>query len=373
MLPFPVRAAFRFPRVRILAILALATVAQALELGPGSPELNVSGLGWHTEEAPILRRLPRRLQGTFRAPVWDLAQHPSGGRFRFRTDSARLTLSAANPDTSTMHHMTTVGQSGFDLYVDGLYRGSAWPDAQGRIRKEWTLGPAGRLREITLYLPLYKPVTLERIVLDDGAHAAAPTPFVRPGPVVYYGSSITQGGCAENPGLSYPAILGRRLGMDFVNLGFSGNGLGEPAVAEAVAELDAAAFVLDHWANPSPEVYRDTLPGFVDILRRHHPKTPILVVGPFWLPSENGSEEARDSQERKRSIGRSFVETRRKAGDRNLVFVDGRDMISREQASGYVDGVHPNSLGFAHCADGLEPHLRKVLRLGRRRDMDTGR
>jgi hypothetical protein len=85
--------------------------------------------------------------------------------------------------------------------------------------------------------------------------------------VVFYGSSITQGGCAENPGLSYAAMLGRALKVDFINLGFSGNGLGEPAVAQAIAEIDAAAFVLDHWPNPSLEVYRSTMPGFVATLR----------------------------------------------------------------------------------------------------------
>ena len=46
--------------------------------------------------------------------------------------------------------------------------------------------------------------------------------------------------------MSYQAILGRQLNLDFVNLGFSGNGKGEPAVAKMVAEYagvlnDAAA------------------------------------------------------------------------------------------------------------------------------------
>jgi hypothetical protein len=333
---------------------------------PGDP-VEVAGLGWFREEPSVLRRLPSRMKDRVSPAVWGLAQHPSGGRLRFRTDSLRLGLVAKNPDASTMHHMTSVGQNGFDVYVDGEYRGSAWPEATGLIRKEWALGEERRMREVTLYLPLYKAVTVERLVIEPGSMLAAPKPASRPRPVVFYGSSITQGGCAENPGLSYTAILGRSLNLDFVNLGFSGAGLGEPAVAEAVAEIEAEAYVLDYWANPSTEVYRDTLPGFVDTLRKRHPRTPILITGPFWFPSEAASASLHAQQEAKRKIARDFVAARRKAGDRALVFVDGLDMLSRSQGSGLVDGVHPNSLGFQHCADGLEPHLRRALRLPARR------
>ncbi|MBL9172180.1 MAG: hypothetical protein JNL10_01475 [Verrucomicrobiales bacterium] len=154
---------------------------------------------------------------------------------------------------------------------------------------------------------------------------------------------------------------GRALNVDFVNLGFSGCGLGEPALAAAMAEIDAAAFVLDYWANPTAEVYRTTLPGFVDVLRRKHPGTPILVVGPFWFPQEAVSEETRTTQESKRRIAREFVESRKQAGDKAISWVDGLEMLSRRQAFGLVDGVHPNSLGFEYCARGLEPHLRRVL------------
>ena len=342
-------------------------LAAPMEIAPDSPELNIAGLGWYEEDSPILRRLPLRLKPTVTDAVWSLAQHPSGARIRFRTDSTHLTIAAANPDTSTMHHMTTVGQSGFDLYVDGAYRNSAWPDKTGQIRKEWILGPDRRLREVTLYLPLYKAVTLQGLTLDPDCNVEPPRAFAINKPVVFYGSSITQGGCAENPGLSFTAILGRRLNVDFINLGFSGNGLGEPAVAAALAELDPSAYVLDYWGNPSPEVFRDTLPGFVDTLRKRHPSIPILVTSPFWFPAECGSPEAHTQSERKRTIAGEFVEARRRNGDRQIYFVDGLTMLNASQSYGLVDGVHPNSIGFQFCADGLEPHLRRVLHLPLRR------
>ena len=342
---------------------SVADAADALHIKFPDDRLQVNGLAWFTEDRSVLRRLPSRLKDTFRPPVWELAQQPSGGRIRFRTDSTRLAVVAHNPDTSTMHHMTSIGQSGIDLYVDGEYRNSAWPDAKAQIIREWALGEEPRMREVTLYLPLYKGLTVERLSLDPGATIGVPSSFALSRPVVFYGSSITQGGCAENPGLSYPAIVARSLNVDFVNLGFSGNGLGEPAVAQALAEIDASAFVLDYWANPSPAVYRDTLPGVVDTLRARHPQTPILLTGAYWFSGEASSASLRAQQEEKRRIAREFVAARRTSGDRALLFVDGLEMLSREQAAGLVDGVHANALGFHYCARGLEPHLRRALNL----------
>jgi len=325
--------------------------------------LTVSGLNWFEEDKPALRRLPARLKDTFRPPVWGLAQNPSGGRIRFKTDSLTLVVVAQNPDASTMHHMTTVGQSGLDLYVDGYYIASAWPNKEAKIRADWRLGMEKKMRDVTIYLPLYKGVAISEIILTAGSKIEAPSPFALPKPVVYYGSSITQGGCAENPGLSYQSIVSRRLNLDHVNLGFSGNGMGEPAVAQALAEIDAAAYVLDYWANPGVEVYRDTLPVFVDILRAKHPETPILLTGPFYFSKERVDSALAAKQNEKRRIAHDFVEARRKAGDGNISFVDGNEMLSSEQVEGLVDGVHGNSLGFYFCAKGLEPHLRKVLGL----------
>jgi hypothetical protein len=85
--------------------------------------------------------------------------------------------------------------------------------------------------------------------------------------------------------MSYQAQVSRWLNLDFINLGFSGNGLGEPAVAEAISEIDAACFVLDYWGNPSPEVFQATLPKFVGTLRRKYPRTPILITGPYFIPT----------------------------------------------------------------------------------------
>lgn len=324
--------------------------------------LAVHGLPGFNEDKPILRRLPARWQDRLRSPVWDLAQQPSGGRIRFRTDSTTVGLAAHNPGFSNMHHMASVGENGFDLYVDGAYLGSAWPDGAGRISKQWRTGRERAMRDITLYLPLYKAVTIEEMTLDGSARIESATPYALRAPIVYYGSSITQGGCASNAGGSCPAILERRLNADFVNLGFSGNGLGEPELAEAITELAPSCVVLDFWGNPSAEQYAAALPPFVDILRRKLPQVPILVTSPFYFPAEASDPDVARAQQAKRETTRKFVQQRRKAGDRRIVFVDGLKMLGPHQADGLVDGVHCNSLGFYFNADGLEPALRKALK-----------
>jgi len=354
-----IAALFCFGRVHA----QLADSPEAQHIAFPDSRIKVSGLAWFEEDKPELRRLPARLKDTFRPSVWSLAQQPSGGRIRFKTDSTKIAVVAQNPDTSTMHHMTTVGQSGLDLYVNGEYMNSAWPDQNGKIIKDWSVGTKREVRDITIYLPLYKAIALKEIVLDMDAKIGAPARFALPKPVVYYGSSITQGGCAENPGLSCQAIVSRWLNVDFVNLGFSGSGLGEPAVAQAIAEIDAACFVLDYWANPTPQVYQETLPGFVDRLRAKHPKTPIIIPGPYYFPAEAVLTETKARQDEKRQIARKFVDARRKAGDAFIRYLDGFEMLSRKHADGLVDGVHANSIGFYFCAKGLEPHLRRALRL----------
>jgi len=361
---------------RLLSSLLLLTIG--LACGGASPDppaarqrisfpdarLTVHGLPWFSEDKPVLRRLPLRLKDSFRPPVWDLAQQPSGGRIRFRTDSSTVGLIAENPRFSNMHHMASVGENGFDLYIGQDYLGSAWPDGAGKIVKEWRVGAERRMRDITLYLPLYKAVTVQELSLDPDARLEPATPYAVRKPVVYYGSSITQGGCASNPGGACQAILERRLNADFVNLGFSGNGLGEPALAEAIGKLDASAIVLDFWGNPSAEQYAAALPLFVDVLRQRMPRVPILVTGPFYFPAEELGGEVARAQTAKRRTAREFVLQRRKAGDRRIMFVDGLKMLNQNQTSGLVDGVHCNSLGFYFNAQGLEPLLRKALKQG---------
>jgi lysophospholipase L1-like esterase len=179
--------------------------------------------------------------------------------------------------------------------------------------------------------------------------------------VVFYGTSITQGGCASRPGMSYQAILGRQLNINHINLGFSGNGKGEAAVARAVTEIDAAAFVLDFAQNNSDvDSLAQVYDPFIGILRERHADTPIVSITPIYAASETTGSQR---NEQMRALIRKVVSRRIAAGDTHLQLVEGTDLLGPSRVDGLVDGTHPNDLGFQWMAEGLAERLRKLLGL----------
>jgi len=333
---------------------------------PSSEQVEVDGLPWFHENGGELFRLPARLKDTYRKPVWDLAQSPSGGRIRFRTNSTVLAIRLEYPEPPGMKNMHAFGQTGVDLYADGVYRGTAIDDRDakpGTTQEHTYYKDQARIdREITLYLPLYIPVKVIGIGLDAEARIERARPFALKLPIVFYGTSITQGGCASRSGMSYQAILGRMLNADFVNLGFSGNGLGEPELARTVAGLDASCFVLDFAQNnPTVESLAQAYAPFIQTIRSKHPETPILVITPIYSSREAWSRDAR--LEGMRELIRKVAAERIAAGDRHLEIVEGTDLLGPLRGDGLVDGTHPNDLGFQWMAEGLASRLSKLLGL----------
>ncbi|HEV2445573.1 MAG TPA: SGNH/GDSL hydrolase family protein [Candidatus Sulfopaludibacter sp.] len=330
-----------------------------------SPKIDVAGLPWFQDNHGEFWRLPARSQDAFPKPVWNLARDPAGGRIRFRTDSSTVTLRLEWPHPPDMRNMHYFGQSGVDLYVGHTYRDTAVPDkdaAPGKIYEHvYFKGQPRVMRDITIYLSLYSPVKVLEIGLDKEAAVESAAPFALPAPVVFYGTSITQGGCASRPGMSYQAILGRMLNLNHVNLGFSGNGKGEAAVARTVAEIDAAAFVLDFAQNNSDaDSLAQVYDPFISILRDGHPDTPIVSITPIYAAGEaSGSRR----NEQMRALIRKVVSRRIAAGDTHLQLVEGTDLMGPSRVDGLVDGTHPNDLGFQWMAEGLAERLRKVLGL----------
>lgn len=112
-----------------------------------------------------------------------------------------------------------------------------------------------------------------------GSKIGKPTPYSIEKPIVFYGSSITQGGCASRPGNSYTHIICRWLDANMVNLGFSGNAKGEPEMAELISQIDMGALVMDYDHNaPDAEYLLNTHENFFKIIRSNHPYLPVIFV-----------------------------------------------------------------------------------------------
>ena len=174
-------------------------------------------------------------------------------------------------------------------------------------------------------------------------------------PVVYYGSSITQGGCASRPGNAYPAILSRMLDCDFVNLGFSGNAKGEAEMADYIAGLPMSVFVYDYDHNADTSRLQRTHARMFGIIRERQPQLPVIMLS-RPQPYLDEGERAR-----RRIIEETFQSALR-AGDKNVYFIDGSSLLHRFGGdSGTVDRCHPNDLGFMCMADGIRETLQRAL------------
>ena len=333
------------------------------------PRLTVRGLVWFEENGKGFSRLPLRAQGTVRPDVWALAQAPASGRVVFRTDATRLALRMENHGPCNMPHFAVTGSDGAFVYEGAPYQMKPWTmitPAVGQVRaeKEIATNLQPVMREFTVYLPLYAPLKSIEIGLPQGSILEPPAPHRLARPVVFYGTSITQGGCSSTAGGDFISAVGRRLNLDVVNLGFSGNGRGEPELAQLMGEIDAAAFVLDYSANTSVDGLKQTLPDFVAILRTQHPATPILLLSKIHFYSEYFARTATPSDaERQRDVMIRFYAAARAAGDANLHYADGWSLVPSGEDMALVDGVHPTSLGFALMAHRLAPQLGYILNL----------
>lgn len=342
------------PAILLLAALTWFT--------PQDAKFTINGLPWFAENNGELIRLPRRLESQIPKPVWNLGLDPAGGRIRFRTDSTSVAIRVEYRGPSNMQNMHAFGQTGIDLYIDGVYRSTvvAPKDAAPGKPTEFVYfsGLPKQARDITLYLPLYARANVLGIGVDEDAVINKPRRFANPKPVVFYGTSITQGGCASRSGLSYQSIIGRQLNVDHVNLGFSGNGKGEPVMAGLTAEIDASLFVLDFSQNnPTIESLKEVYEPFLTTVRTKHPKTPIIAITP--IASANNNPKFEEFRQYIRGVINRHIAN----GDQKLTLVEGYTLLGPEKLDGLVDGVHPNDLGFQWMADGLAPIIARTLTL----------
>jgi hypothetical protein len=311
--------------------------------------------------------LPAKAEQTVRAAVWNLSRHSAGMAVRFRTDAttikARWTLTS---DRLEMPHMPATGVSGLDLYVktdDGKLRWLACGRPSGRTTTATLASgiPAGT-RDYVLYLPLYNGVESVELGIpkESQLFKADPRPEGHDKPIVFYGTSITHGACASRPGMTHVAILGRRLNRPVINLGFSGNGRMELEVAELLAELEAAAYVIDCLPNISAaEVTARTEP-LVRLLREKRPDTPILLVEDRSYADAFLVTAKRERNETSRAALRKVWEQLQADGVKGLAYLPGEDLLG-DDGEATVDSSHPTDLGFMRQAEAFEGALRPLL------------
>ncbi|MGI6494665.1 MAG: SGNH/GDSL hydrolase family protein [Kiritimatiellia bacterium] len=313
------------------------------------------GEGFSRCHRAILEAIPR---------IAGLGRRSCGGRIRFRTTSPSVTLRMTVERVGVDLGIAIFGASSADVYAGdgpiarflGLLNPEAYSDGAITVEKSFRL-PEGE-QAVNVLLPRNETVTAFSAGVEDGHGIAPPLPFRNARPVAFYGSSITEGGCSTRVGCNYVSQLSRRLGIDFVNYGLSGNARGAPEFADYILSQDPCALVFDYDHNaPTLQWLADTHRAFFQRIRAARPDLPVLMMArpDFILDSDAGE---------RRAVVRATYDAAIADGDRRVWFVDSRAFFPEARLfECSVDTVHPNDLGFTFMADAVEPVLAGMLGL----------
>lgn len=323
------------------------------------------GKGFADTEAPY-DRLPTSLKDKVRQPLWDLSKNSAGMAVRFRTDSHFIAARYKLTMDRVMNHMAFTGIKGLDLYC---------LEEDGRWHYVITARPTGKNnemvmvqnmvpeeREYMLYLPLYDGIESLEIGVGKEATIASGkvTSPVADKPVVVYGTSITQGGCASRPGMAYTNILSRMLDKEVVNLGFSGNGRLDIEIAEALGTMNPSCIIIDCIPNCTLAEVEEKAVPFLQKVRQTHPKVPIVMVeGPNFPQQEYDMNLNKYLPSKNEAYRKAFEQIKSEYPD-NIFYVENTSLTGDDR-EGTVDGIHLTDLGFMRMAQALYPIVKPLV------------
>lgn len=311
-------------------------------------------------------RLPSYLKNQSRAAVWNLGKNTAGLAVRFKSNSTSVAVKWEVLNDLYMNHMAAVGIKGLDLYAwtEGkwMFVKSARPT--GKTNREVIIeNMKPEAREYMLFLPLYDGITSLFIGIDSLKTISQPAlPYPNTSkPIIAYGTSITQGGCASRPGMAYTNILTRQLNREFINLGFSGNGKLDIEIAELIAQRkDASLIILDFAANNTSKQIEDNTLPFIEVIRRVNPKTPILLIEHSIYPYSLFDEAKREELKMKNAALKACYDTLKKKGDKKIYYLNAENLIGEDNEA-TVDGGHFTDLGFFRFSEVLKKKIKRIL------------
>lgn len=320
------------------------------------------------ETSALYTRLPIGLKDVLRQELWELGCDSAGLFVRFRTNSKNIYARWESLYGFAMNHMTPTGVRGLDLYGrDGdewMFFGSARPSTQKETTTKCIGGMDGQMREYILYLSLYDGVTKLEIGIDEDAVIETPVLKwpVYDRPVVMYGTSLLQGGCANRAGMAFTNIIGRRLDREVVNLGFSGNGRLDLEIAELMAAMpDPGVYVMDNLPNCTVDRVREATVDFFRILRDAHPDVPVIFVENAPYMYQYYDKKTSDDWYEKNGALKEIFDSLKKQGEKQIYYVRADNMLGNDHEA-TVDGTHFTDLGMVRYSDLLTPVIEKVLK-----------
>ena len=318
-------------------------------------------------------RLPISYKEKVREPVWELSKASAGITVRFHSNSTSINLKWTVLNDLDMPHMASTGIKGIDLYTKynnkwryvttagalvGLktYQNKSIP-ADSINEYELIKNMSPDFREYKLFLPLYDGVTKLEVGIDSTASIEKASPSAVK-PIVFYGTSITQGGCASRPGMAHTNIISRKLDMDCINYGFSGNGRMETPIVELISEIDAHFYVIECMQNMDSEQVSERVRPLVDMIRTKHPHTPIVLVENMMYTMAFLDQTIKTRLIQENAALKNEYDKIIKSDIPNIFYIkDNKDFLLDNE--GTVDGVHLTDLGFLRYADYLIENFKK--------------
>ncbi len=290
-----------------------------------------------------------------------LGRRCPGARIGFRTDSENIRIKIKYKTLSVDVGMAIYScQSAFVYAGDrqnSTFLGLVSPKNYDQLEFEKTLTKSNEMEDVLILLPRNEIIENVEVSIDDEASITPPTEYKYSKPILYYGSSITEGGISCNLSNAYNAIISRHLDVDYINLGFSGNAKGELAMADFINTLDFSIFVYDYDHNaPTCEHLKNTHEAFFKRIRKEHPLVPVIML---TRPYANYGKDEISRKE----VVRATYENARAGGDKNVYFIDGEDYFKDfcDKELCFIDTIHPNDLGFHKMAEVIEPVIKGIL------------
>jgi len=309
-----------------------------------------------------LQRLPQKYKKSLRKEVWDLSKNPAGVSVSFSSNTSKLLVKWSLKSHFKMHHMTDVGVSGIDLYHK---EGNNWHFLSTGIPTELNneqylfKGLQKKVRHYKIHLPLYNIVTEFELGFDS--NSTLDIIVDKNPPLIFYGTSITQGGCASRPGLAYTNIISRQLDRSCVNLGFSGNGHLEKSIAKILSKIDSAIFIIDcMWNVDKKLLVKNTIP-FIKALRsnKDNVNCPILFYDQYVSNLKHLDKKFIKPIIEKNAILEKMLKSKIDKGFKNLYLIKQEGCINQDTEA-TVDGIHFNDLGFERYSKHLIDKLSKL-------------
>lgn len=322
--------------------------------------------GGLSEECRSYERMPASIAKEISDGVYWASGCGAGLRLTFSTNAKKMKLYVKFNEKCMLPRMAVTGSASFNLVCDSLSKnkfiGNFTPDliiGNKTFEAELNLFDGNAMLDYVLYFPLYSCVEELNLSFEKGSNVSSYKKYDGLKHVLYYGSSITHGGCASRADNFYPQLISEWTNTDYTVLGFSGSAKAEDKMTEYLKEFKCDLFVCDYDHNaPNADYLAATHEKLYKKFKENpaHKNVPVIFLSsPDGLRMENGNERV--------SIIEKTYLNAKSYGD-EVYFIDGRTIYPedvREHCA--VDGCHPTDLGFYFMAKAIYPFVCKALKI----------